>query len=64
MLPSVPTQFRQTYEIIINHRLMHHILTLQRFFKRRSLNNWLVTQTPGNLDWETRKFVAVSRIDD
>jgi len=51
ILPSVPGRFRSTYDVIIEERLIHLVLRLQRTVKKRSLEKWLVGQNPGNQDW-------------
>ena len=41
VLPSVPKRFRHVYDVIIEDRLMHLILRIQRAVKKRSLERWL-----------------------
>ena len=42
ILPSVPRKYLSLYQLIIDQKLMHNILLIQRFVKKRGLEQWLV----------------------
>ena len=60
---SVPRDYRMIYSLIIEHRLMKHVLILQRYVKKRGLERWLLEQNPDNRDWKNRFLVHVKPID-
>ena len=41
ILPTVPKRFKPMYHVIIDERLMHMVLRIQRAVKKRSLDRWL-----------------------
>ena len=51
MFPSVPGKYQMVYKIIIEHKLMHNVLVIQRYVKKRGLERWLLEQNPENRDW-------------
>jgi len=63
LLPSVPRDFSKVYSLIVEHCLMHNVLTIQRYIKKRGLERWLVSQNPENRDWQNKFLVNVQQID-
>ena len=60
LLPTVPDRFKPVYNMIIKERLIHLVLRIQRAVKKRSLERWLVEQSPGNQNWQNNILVKVN----
>ena len=51
MLPTVPHKYLEIYSLIIEQRQISAVLTIQRYYKKRGLERWLVSQDINNYDW-------------
>ena len=63
IFPSVPPKYQPIYRLIIDQRLMQNVLVIQRYVKKRGLEQWLIEQNPENRNWKNQNFVKVRSID-
>ena len=40
-MKEAPVKYRDLYEMIIEHKLMRHIILIQRYFRKRKMKKWL-----------------------